>query len=146
MNKKPIAIIKLTLLANKASPSPLLGQALGQHGINIMEFCKIYNNFTKNLKDTIYVPTLIYLYSKDNYKVIIKTPSTSYLIKQIANISKGYSLNLPNNQKNYIYLKELYHLAIFKKCDKILNYLNIKSLCKTLIGTVKSISLNIKIN
>ena len=129
MNKKPIATIRLTLLANKAAPSPILGQALGQYGINIMDFCKIFNNQTKNLKDNIYVPTLIYLYTRDNFKVIIKTPCTSYLIKQMANIAKGNSsrVNLGSGSltnssilkhENVIYLKEIYHLAIFKKCDR----------------------------
>lgn len=141
---KPIATIKLTLLANKASPSPLLGQALGQHGINIMDFRKIYNNLTKNLKDNIYVPIIIYLYTRDNYKIIIKTPSTSYLIKQIVNINKFYSYRIQKNNNNIIYLKEIYYLAIFKKCDKVLNYLNIKSLCKNSIGTIKTMNLNIK--
>lgn len=56
---KPKATIRLTLLAGKAAPSPLLGQALGQYSINIMEFCKNFNNQTKNIKETVYVPTII---------------------------------------------------------------------------------------
>ena len=143
--KKPIATIRLTLLANKAAPSPLLGQALGQYGINIMEFCKNFNNQTKNLKEHIYVPTLIYLYNRDNFQVIIKTPSTTYLIKQVANIIKGSSTP-KKKQQGYLYLKEIYHLAIFKQCDKILNSLNIKSLCKNIIGSAKSMGIKIKKN
>ena len=141
--KKHIATIRLTLLANKAAPSPLLGQALGQYGINIMEFCKNFNNQTKNLKENIYVPTVIYLYSRDNFKVIIKTPSTTFLLKQIANISKGSSMS-KKQQEGVIYLKEIYHLALFKKCDRLLNHLNIKSLCKTIIGSIKSMGIKIK--
>lgn len=143
MNKKHIATIKLTLLANKAAPSPLLGQALGQYGINIMEFCKNFNNQTKNIKDNIYIPTIIYLYSRDNFKVIIKTPTTSFLVKHIANILKGSSMT-KKQQNGIIYLKEIYHLAIFKKCDRILNHLNVKSLCKTIIGSIKSMGITIK--
>lgn len=143
MNKKHIATIKLTLLANKAAPSPLLGQALGQYGINIMEFCKNFNNQTKNIKDNIYIPTIIYLYSRDNFKVIIKTPTTSFLVKHIANILKGSSM-AKKQQQGILYLKEIYHLAIFKKCDRILNHLNVKSLCKTIIGSIKSMGITIK--
>lgn len=145
MNKKHIATIKLTLLANKAAPSPLLGQALGQYGINIMEFCKNFNNQTKNIKDNIYIPTIIYLYSRDNFKVIIKTPTTSFLVKHIANILKGSSM-AKKQQQGILYLKEIYHLAIFKKCDRILNHLNVKSLCKTIIGSIKSMGITIKKN
>ncbi len=145
MNKKHIATIKLTLLANKAAPSPLLGQALGQYGINIMEFCKNFNNQTKNIKDNIYIPTIIYLYSRDNFKVIIKTPTTSFLVKHIANILKGSSM-AKKQQQGILYLKEIYHLAIFKKCDRILNHLNVQSLCKTIIGSIKSMGITIKKN
>jgi large subunit ribosomal protein L11 len=145
MNKKHIATIKLTLLANKAAPSPLLGQALGQYGINIMEFCKNFNNQTKNIKDNIYIPTIIYLYSRDNFKVVIKTPTTTFLIKNIANILKGSTMT-KKQQNGIIYLKEIYHLAILKKCDKILNHLSTKALCKTIIGSIKSMGITIKKN
>jgi large subunit ribosomal protein L11 len=143
MKKKPIATIRLTLLANRAAPSPLLGQALGQYGINIMEFCKNFNNQTKMVCSQVYIPTHIYLYSRDSFQVIIKTPSTSYLIKQVANISKGSALAKKNNLEACIFLKEIYHLAIFKKCDRLLNHLSLKALCKTLIGSAKSMGIGI---
>lgn len=142
MKKKHIATIRLTLLANKAAPSPLLGQALGQYGINILEFCKNFNNQTKNLKDNIYVPIVIQLYSRDNFQVIIKTPSTSFLVKQISNISKGSSM-AKKQQEGIIYLKEIYHLALLKKCDRFLNHINLKSLCKTIIGSIKSMGISL---
>lgn len=141
--KKQIATIRLTLLANKAAPSPLLGQALGQYGINIMQFCKNFNEQTKNIKDNIYVPTVINLYSRDNFQLIIKTPTTSFLIKQIANIAKG-SATAKKQEQGAIYLKEIYHIALFKKCDRILNHLNIKALCKTIIGSIKSMGIKIE--
>lgn len=141
--KKPIAKIRLTLLANKAAPSPLLGQALGQYGINIMEFCKNFNNKTKNIKEHVYVPTLIYLYNRENYQVLIKTPTTSFLIKQITKINKASSMAKKKPQ-SILFLKEIYHLAIFKKCDKVLNSFDLKSLCKTIIGTAKSMGILIQ--
>lgn len=142
MIKKPNVTIRLQLLANKAAPTPLLGQALGQYGINIMEFCKNFNNQTKNIKEHIYIPTTIYLYNKDSYEVIIKTPSTTYLLKQVAKIKKASSLTKKQNL-GFIYLKEIYHLAILKKCDRLLNHINTKSLCKSIIGSAKSMGLEI---
>lgn len=142
MIKKPTAIIRLTLLANQAAPSPILGQVLSPYGINIMEFCKNFNNQTKNIKDNIYVPIMVYLYTKDNYQIIIKTPSTTYLLKQITKISKGSSLTKKQNH-GFIYLKEIYHLAILKKCDRVLNHINLKSLCKSIIGSAKSMGIDI---
>jgi large subunit ribosomal protein L11 len=140
LNKKPIATIKITSLANKAAPSPLLGQALGQYGTNIMESRKNFNNQTRNSKEHVYVPTTVHLYSRENFKVTIKTPSTAYLIKQVANIPKGG--NMPKKQQEgFINLKEIYHLAIFKKCDKILNHLNMRSLCRSITGTAKSMGI-----
>jgi large subunit ribosomal protein L11 len=144
--KKHNATIRLILLANKASPSPLLGQALGPYGINIMEFCKNFNNQTKNIKGNIYIPTKINFYTRENYQIIIKTPTTTFLVKNIANIVKGNPLTKKalHEKQGFINLKEIYHLAVFKKCDRELNHLNIKSLCKTLIGSIKSIGILIK--
>jgi large subunit ribosomal protein L11 len=142
------ATIRLIMLAGKASPSPLLGQALGPYGINIMEFCKNFNNRTKNVKENVYVPIQIHFYTRDNYKILVKTPTTTFLVKQIANIAKGNPLpkKTIHLHKGFIKLKEIFHLALFKKCDKgsFLHYTDKHSLCKTLIGSIKSMGLNIK--
>lgn len=108
-----------------------------------MEFCKNFNNKTKNIKEQIYIPTLIYLYNRENYQVLIKTPSTSFLIKQITKINKASSMAKKKPQ-SILFLKEIYHLAIFKKCDKVLNSFDLKSLCKTIIGTAKSMGILIQ--
>ncbi len=143
MKKKAKAKIRLTLLANKAAPSPILGQALGQYGINIMEFCKNFNGKTKNIKENTLIPTKIMLYSKETYEIIIKTPTTTNMIKQITNIEKGSKMTKKENMEGYIKLKEIYHIAILKKCDKILNHIKIKEICKSIIGTVKSMGIPI---
>ncbi len=142
MNQKPIATIRLTLLATRAAPSPILGQALGQYGINIMDFCKKFNNLTKNIKEIIYVPTYITVYSSNQFEITIKTPTTCYFFKQIANVSKGSSLPKKKNlEEGFISLKEIYHLAIFKKCDRLLNHLTLHAICKTFMGSAKSMGL-----
>jgi large subunit ribosomal protein L11 len=144
--KRELATIRLTLLANKAAPSPLLGQMFGQYGVNVMQFCKSFNEQTKNVKDNIYVPTIIKLYSREDYQVIIKSPTTTFLLKQIANIAKGSSMTKKQETgaSGEIYLKEIYHIAQIKKCDKRVNHIKIKELSKTIIGSIKSIGIQIK--
>jgi large subunit ribosomal protein L11 len=144
MKKKAIANIRLTLMAGKAAPSPILGQALGQYGINIMEFCKNFNNQTKNIKEQVYIPVRVQIYSKDSFQVSIKTPTTTYILKQLANIAKASSSTKKKNLQAYVHVKEIYHLALLKKCDRELNSIELKSLCKTIIGSAKSMGLGIK--
>lgn len=143
-DKKPIATIRLTLLANKAAPSSILGQTLGQYKINIMEFCKLFNSQTKNIKEQVYIPTLIKIYSQNSFKITIKTPSTTYLLKQTVHVTKGSSLPKKELLTQDIRLKEIYHLAIFKKCDQLMNHLELKSICKTLIASAKSMGLDVR--
>jgi len=140
----PKAIIRLKLMANKAAPSPVLGQALGQYGINIMDFCKKFNSNSRNLKDGLIVPVIVTIYSQSSFDIQIKTPSTSQLLKEISQVSKGSSMTKKENYKKeqaFLLLKEIYHLAIFKKSDRLLNHLRLKSLCKTIIGTAKSMGI-----
>lgn len=144
MEKKPIARIRLTLLANKAAPSSVLGQTLGQYKINIMEFCKLFNSQTKNIKEQVYIPTFIRIYSQNSFEITIKTPSTTYLLKQTANVTKGSSQPKKGWSKGAILLKEIYHLAIFKKCDQLMNHLESRSICKTLMASAKSMGIPVR--
>lgn len=142
----PKAIIKLRLLANKASPSPILGQSLGQYGINIMDFCKKFNASTKNLRDGLIVPVDVIVYSQTSFKIITKTPSISYLIKKIANIEKGSKFPKKENidkEDAFLLCKEIYHLGVFKKCESKLNHLKIRSLSKSIAASVKSMGIPI---
>jgi len=88
MAKKVIANIKLQIQAGKATPSPPIGPALGQHGVNIMEFCKAYNAMTQNQEGTI-IPVVITVYADRSFTFVTKTPPTSVLLKQAAKIAKG---------------------------------------------------------
>lgn len=90
MAKKVIANIKLQLKAGKATPSPPVGPALGQHGVNIMEFCKAYNALTQNQEGTV-IPVLITVYADRSFTFVTKTPPASVLLKQAAKIAKGAS-------------------------------------------------------
>jgi large subunit ribosomal protein L11 len=90
MAKKSIATIKLQVKGGQANPSPPVGPALGQHGVNIMEFCKAFNARTQNQEGVI-VPVIITVYTDKSFSFITKTPPASVLLKQAANIAKGSS-------------------------------------------------------
>ena len=144
MKKNPIAIVRLRLIANKAAPSPILGQTLGQYSINIMELCKTFNSQTKNIKDTVLVPTTVTIYNHNSFEISIKTPSTSYLLKHIANFNLGSALPKKKYLEKYILLKEIFQIALLQKCNKFLNHIPLKSICKSIIGSAKSMGLPIK--
>jgi large subunit ribosomal protein L11 len=129
--------IKLRLLANSAAPSPVLGQALGQYGINIMNFCKKFNQQTQNLKQGILVPTRVTVYSQTSFEIEIKTPSTVSLLKKIAEL-RGLGRG-----ETPIPLQDIYHIALFKKSESKLSNLKTKSLCKSLRGTVLSMGFSL---
>ena len=88
MAKKAIATIKLQVKGGQANPSPPVGPALGQHGVNIMEFCKAFNARTQN-QEGVVVPVVITVYVDKSFSFITKTPPASILLKQAANIAKG---------------------------------------------------------
>ena len=90
MAKKITAFIKLQIPAGKANPSPPVGPALGQHGVNIMDFCKAFNAQTQSAGDTI-IPVVISVYSDRSYSFITKTPPASVLLKKAAGLERGSS-------------------------------------------------------
>ena len=143
-DKKPIATIRLTSLANKAAPSSISGQTSGQYKINIMEFRKLSNSQTKNIKEQVYIPTPIKIYSQNSFKITIKTPSTTYPSKQTVHVTKGSSLPKKELLTQDIRLKEIYHSAISKKCDQLMNHLELKSIRKTPIASAKPMGLDVR--
>ena len=88
MAKKVVALVKLQIPAGKANPAPPVGPALGQHGVNIMDFCKSFNYKTSKEGDSI-IPVEISIYADRSYSFITKTPPVSFLLKKAAGISKG---------------------------------------------------------
>jgi len=139
MADKPVkAVVKLQIPAGKASPAPPVGPALGQHGVNIMEFCKAFNDVTKGKEGTI--PVVLTIYEDRSFDFIIKTPPTSELIKKAANIVKGSSV--PNREKvGKITRKQLEEIAKIKMPD--LNTDDLEKAMKIVEGSARSMGVEI---
>ena len=97
MAKKVSAYVKLQVPAGKANPSPPVGPALGQHGVNIMEFCKAFNAQTQQLEQGLPIPVVITVYSDRSFTFIMKSPPAAVLLKKAAGISSGSAT--PNTKK-----------------------------------------------
>jgi len=139
MAKKIIAGIKLQIPAGKATPSPPIGPALGQHGVNIMEFCKAYNALTQNQEGTI-IPVVITVYADKSFTFITKTPPTAVLLKQAAKIAKG--AGDPKREKvGTVTAKQLKEIAELKYKD--LNAVDMVGALKIVEGTARSMGIEI---
>ena len=139
MADKPIkAVVKLQIPAGKATPAPPVGPALGQHGVNIMDFCKAFNDATKGKEGT--VPVVLTIYEDRTFDFVIKTPPTAELIKKYANVVKGSAV--PNRDKvGKITRKQIEEIAKIKLPD--LNTKDIKKAMKIVEGSVRSMGVEI---
>jgi large subunit ribosomal protein L11 len=139
MAKKIIANIKLQIKAGKATPSPPIGPALGQHGVNIMEFCKAYNAMTQNQEGMI-IPVVITVYADRSFTFITKTPPVSVLLKQAAKIAKGSSD--PKREKvGEVTTGQVKEIAELKYKD--LNAVDIEGAINIIAGTARSMGIEI---
>lgn len=139
MAKKIVANIKLQLKAGKATPSPPVGPALGQHGVNIMEFCKAYNAMTQNQEGTV-IPVVITVYADRSFTFITKTPPTSVLLKQMAKIAKGAS-NPKKEKVATLTNKDIRDIAELKYND--LNAVTLDGAIRIVEGTARSMGIDI---
>ena len=137
--KKITGFIRIEIESGKANPSPPVGPALGIRGLNIMQFCKEFNNECKVqlIKEGTPLPTQIIVYEDRTFSFKINTPSLSYLVKQNINIKKGIS----KPGKEHIYSIDLRHLYEISKIKKYPNTKSLKSICKSLLGSVKSMGI-----
>lgn len=139
MAKKIIANIKLQIKAGKATPSPPIGPALGQHGVNIMEFCKAYNAMTQNQEGMI-IPVIITVYADRSFTFITKTPPVSVLLKQAAKIAKGSS-DPKRDKVGSVTAAQVKEIAELKFKD--LNAVNIEGAINIIAGTARSMGIEI---
>lgn len=140
--KNIVTQIKLQITGGKANPAPPVGPALGQHGLNIMEFCKAFNDRTKDQEGTI-LPVVISVYDDRSYTFIIKTPPASVLIRKALGLEKGSGE--PNKTKvGKITRKQLEDIAKIKMPD--LNANTIDAAVNIIAGTAKSMGVEVEIN
>ena len=139
MAKKVTGFIKLHIPAGKATPAPPVGPALGQHGLNIMDFCKNFNAKTAK-DDGLIIPVVVTIYSDRSYSFITKTPPAAVLLKRAANIAKGSGE--PNKTKvGTVTAKQVQEIAKLKLPD--LNCDTIESAMKSVRGTARSMGLDV---
>lgn len=139
MAKKVIAQIKLQVSAAKANPSPPIGPALGQHGVNIMDFCKAFNARTANDAGMI-IPVVITVYQDRSFSFITKTPPASVLLKKAAKIAKGAG-DPKRNKVGKVTRKQVEEIADQKMAD--LNANDLAAACKIIEGTARSMGIEV---
>lgn len=141
MAKKIEAYIKLQVPAGEANPSPPVGPALGQHGVNIMEFCKAFNADTQNLEKGMPVPVVITVYNDRSFTYITKTPPASILLKKAAGIKKGSGV--PNLDKvGKVNRAQLEEIATTKMED--LNANDMDAAVKIIAGSARSMGIEVE--
>lgn len=139
MAKKVIGSIKLQVKGGQANPSPPIGPALGQHGVNIAEFCKAFNARTQDQQGTI-IPVVITIYADRSFSFITKTPPASVLLKQAAKVAKGSSE--PNREKvGSVSKSQIEEIAKIKFED--LNAHNMEGAMKIIEGTARSMGITV---
>ncbi len=140
MAKKVIGKIKLQIPAGQANPSPPVGPALGQHGVNIMEFCKAFNAKTQEEKGMI-IPVIITVYADRSFSFITKTPPASVLLRKAAKIDKGSSE--PNKTKvGKVSMAQIEEIAKIKMPDLSAN--EVGAAMRSIMGTARSMGLEVK--
>jgi large subunit ribosomal protein L11 len=140
MAKKIMGMIKLQIPAGQANPSPPVGPALGQHGVNIMEFCKAFNSKTQGQEGTI-IPAVITVYSDRSFTFITKTPPASMLLKKAAQIAKGSSE--PNRVKvGKVTANQIEEIAKIKRPD--LNVVDLAGAIRIIEGTARSMGIEVE--
>lgn len=136
--KRIITTIKLQIPAGQASPSPPVGPALGQHGLNIMEFCKSFNAQTQGQEEGLPVPVVITVYADKSFSFVTKTTPASYLLKKAANIDKGSGT--PNmDKKGRVSQAQLEEIARAKDPD--LTAADLAAAARTIAGTARSMGI-----
>ena len=138
MAKKIQVYVKLQVPAGQANPSPPVGPALGQHGVNIMEFCKTFNAQTKNLEPGLPTPVIITVYSDRSFTFVTKTPPASVLLRKALGVPKGSST--PNTNKvGRITRAQLEEIARAKTPD--LTAADLEAAVRTIAGTAQSMGI-----
>jgi large subunit ribosomal protein L11 len=140
MAKKVMVMIKLQVEAGKANPSPPIGPALGQHGVNIMDFCKAFNARTANDEGMI-IPVVITVFKDRSFTFITKTPPASILLKKAAKIAKGAG-DPKRDRVGQVTRKQVEEIANIKMVD--LNACDLEAACRIVEGTARSMGIDVE--
>ena len=141
MAKKIVGFIKLQVPAGKANPSPPVGPALGQHGVNIMEFCKAFNAQTSSMEPGLVLPVVITAFADKSFTFVMKTTPATVLLKKAAGIEKGSGT--PNTNKvGKVTRKQLEEIAKVKARD--LNAADLDAAVKIIAGSARSMGLEVE--
>jgi len=141
MAKKVVGMIKLQVPAGKANPSPPIGPALGQRGLNIMEFCKAFNAATQNLEVGMPIPVVITAYGDRSFTFVTKTPPASFFLKRAAGIDKGSQSVGKSASVGRVTMAQVREIAEKKMED--LNANDIEAACRMVIGSARSMGLDV---
>jgi large subunit ribosomal protein L11 len=141
MAKKVVGIIKLQVPAGKANPSPPIGPALGQRGLNIMEFCKAFNAATQNLEPGMPIPVVITAYADRSFTFLTKSPPNTYFLKKAAGVEKGSQTAGKVRPIGRVTMDQIREIAAQKMQD--LNANDVEGACRMLIGSARSMGLEV---
>lgn len=139
MAKKVMALVKLQVPAGKANPSPPIGPALGQHGVNIMDFCKAFNARTANDEGMV-IPVVLTIYQDRTFTFITKTPPAAILLKKAAKIAKGAG-DPKRERVGKVTRQQIEEIASTKMVD--LNANDMEAACKIIMGTARSMGIEV---
>ena len=141
MAKKIVGMIKLQVPAGKANPSPPIGPALGQRGLNIMEFCKAFNAQTQNLEPGMPIPVVITAYADRSFTFVTKTPPASFFLKKAAGVEKGAQTTGKGASVGRVTMAQVREIAANKMVD--LNANDLDAACRMVIGSARSMGLDV---
>jgi large subunit ribosomal protein L11 len=140
MAKKITGYIKLQVAAGKANPSPPIGPALGQRGLNIMEFCKAFNAQTQSIEPGTPIPVVITVYADKTFSFVTKTPPNTFFLKKAAKIDKG--IKTPGlGTVGTVTMAQIREIAAIKMPD--LNAHSIEAACEMIVGSARSMGLEV---
>ncbi|KAJ2856979.1 mitochondrial 54S ribosomal protein YmL19 [Coemansia erecta] len=136
------SVLKLMVPAGKATPSPPVGPALGQRGVKSMDFCKQFNDRTKDLVLETPTPVAIHIKPDRTFTFSVKSPPTSWLLKRAAGVTKGAAQ--PGKETiGTVSLKHIYAIGQIKAKDPVMSHIELKNICKSIIATAKSVGIKV---
>ncbi|MBF0145193.1 MAG: 50S ribosomal protein L11 [Magnetococcales bacterium] len=141
MAKKITAYIKLEVAAGQAKPSPPVGPALGQHGLNIMEFCKAFNAQTQKIEPGSPVPVVISVYQDRTFSFVMKTPPAAFLLKKAAGVSKGSATPGRGDKVGRVTWQQVEEIARLKLPD--MNAMDVEGAKQSIAGSARSMGLEV---